>query len=331
MIRIRLTLLPRTAFGTHLLGDTLFGQLCWAIRHRFGEDRLTELLGGYIHGRPFLVVSDAFPSGYLPRPVLPADRYATPDNTDRKEIKRRRWLPLAESARPLQEWLGQSQTDTEVGKRIEESQPHNSINRLTGTTGTGMFAPYQTSQLWFQTSAQLDCYCLLDSDRLSRDELFACFEDMGTFGYGRDASVGLGKFVLESHDSAALPAHPQANALLTLAPCAPQGLGLDPERSFYQTFTRFGRHGDTAVQSGKPFKTPLLLAATGAVFTPRPTGEAAFTTLLPPGEGPGVRADFIGQGLGGAGRLSKALPATVHQGYAPVLPVWLHDPKEERP
>ncbi len=320
MIRIRFTLLPRTAFGTPLQGDTLFGQLCWAIRHRFGEDRLTELLDGYIQGRPFLVVSDAFPAGYLPRPVLPADRYTPLDNTDRKEIKRRRWLPLAESARPLREWLGQSQTDTEVGKRIEETQPHNSINRLTGTTGTGMFAPYQTSQLWFQTSAQLDCHCLLDSDRLSRDELFACFQDVGLFGYGRDAGVGLGKFAVGAQANGTLAAHPQANAWLTLAPCAPQGLGFDPDRSFYQTFTRFGRHGDAAVQSGKPFKTPLLLIATGAVVTP-----------LPAGEGPRGKEGIIGQGLGGAGRLSNDPSATVHQGYAPVLPVRLDDPKENRP
>lgn len=37
---------------------------------------------------------------------------------------------------------------------------------------------------------------------------------------------------------------------------------------------------------------------------------------------------FIGQGLGGDGSLSSVLPQTVHQGYAPALPVRL--PAERR-
>jgi CRISPR-associated protein Csm4 len=113
----------------------------------------------------------------------------------------------------------------------------------------------------------------------------------------------------------AWPRPTDANAYLTLAPCAPQGQGFDPERSFYQTFTRFGRHGDIGVHLGNPFKTPVLLAQTGAVFSPCPAGE-----------GPGVRA-FIGQGLGGNGLLSKAIQETVHQGYAPVVGIRLPSPQ----
>jgi CRISPR-associated protein Csm4 len=39
-----------------------------------------------------------------------------------------------------------------------------------------------------------------------------------------------------------------------------------------------------------------------------------------------VETGFVGQGLGGDGRLSRAIAETVHQGYAPVvgisLPAW---------
>ena len=72
--------------------------------------------------------------------------------------------------------------------------------------------------------------------------------------------------------------------------------------------TRFGRHGNELALAGKPFKTPVLLAASGAVLTP----SGRFT--VPP---------FVGQGLGGAGQLSKAETATVQQGYAPVAPIAL--------
>jgi CRISPR-associated protein Csm4 len=147
---------------------------------------------------------------------------------------------------------------------------------------------------------------LLDGERIQADELSQLFAEMGTTGFGRDAGTGLGKFRAEPME-APWPGQAEGNACLTLAPCAPQGLGLDPRRSFYDIFTRFGRHGDAAVHRGNPFKTPVLLARAGALLSPRqPTGRG-----------------FIGQGLGGDGSLSKVMPETVQQGYAPCIQVHL--------
>jgi CRISPR-associated protein Csm4 len=100
------------------------------------------------------------------------------------------------------------------------------------------------------------------------------------------------------------PSQPESNACVTLAPCAPQGGGFDAARSFYEVFTRFGRHGDRAVHTGRPFKSPVLLAQTGAVLTPR----------VMPANG------LVGAGVG-EGRLSRAVPETVQQGYAPFVGV----------
>jgi CRISPR-associated protein Csm4 len=63
MTPYRIRIQPLSAFGTRPLGDTLFGQLCWAVRNRHGEERLDTLLDGYTQGQPFAVVSDAFPAG----------------------------------------------------------------------------------------------------------------------------------------------------------------------------------------------------------------------------------------------------------------------------
>jgi CRISPR-associated protein Csm4 len=155
--------------------------------------------------------------------------------------------------------------------------------------------------------AALDLWLIHDPARIGRDDIAALLKDVGAFGFGRDASIGLGKFEVVAVDAAELPAQPGANAWLTLAPCAPQGLAWRPERCFYQPFTRFGRHGDLAVQSGRPFKNPVLLAQTGALLAPQDFASRSFT----------------GQGLGGDGVLSKAIAATVHQGYAPVVAVAL--------
>ena len=142
------------------------------------------------------------------------------------------------------------------------------------------------------------------------DELHELLTDIGAVGFGRDASIGLGKFDLKELSPFELPAQDNANAWLTLAPCAPQGLPWQANRCFYQPFTRFGRHGDVGVHGhGGPFKTPVLLANTGAVLTP----QAGIETV----------ALFTGQGLGGDGSLSKTITGTVHQGYTPVVGIAL--------
>lgn len=317
MTPLKATLAPRTAFATPLMGDTLFGQICWAIRHGWGEARLTGLLDGYPAGCPFLVVSDAFPAGHLPLPALPSRYWRNEaDPGRRKALKRRVWLAQTDFGMPLGAWRQRAKTAEEAGLcRDSRSQPRNSLNRLTLATGKGAgFAPYSVRQHWFAPATRMEIHLCLDETRLNRLDLGQALAAVGLAGFGKDANVGLGKFTLEGIDAHTPPRQADADAWLTLAPCAPQGLGFDPQRSFYRPFTRYGRHGAEAVLLGNPFKAPLLLAATGAV-------------LAPGRDGPEVDTPFIGQGLGGDGRISKVLPQTVHQGYAPVLGI--HLPESE--
>ena len=113
----RLTLQPLSAFGTPLAGDTLFGQLCWTLRHQHGQAWLERLLDGYTAGQPFAVLGDALPQGYLPLPSLPSRFWqeARADQ-DRKILKQKRWLPLAACERPLQEWQAHAHSDTEAAR-----------------------------------------------------------------------------------------------------------------------------------------------------------------------------------------------------------------------
>lgn len=326
----RITLNLQSAFATPLKGDTLFGQLCWAIRNRLGESRLNECLQGYGSGQPFAVLSDALPQGYLPLPKLPGFCYDKIDDLDRKAVKKRCWLPEDDVTKPLGQWLthavdaktllantgkpcricgSDDHIATEHASTLSQShpQPHNTINRQTNTTGENGFAPYNIEQHWFVPGLAWTVYLLLDEARLSAQDCRQCLQDIGAIGFGRDASIGLGKFEVIDFVTTTLPGQTNANACLTLAPCAPQGQGFDGQNSFYQLFTRFGRHGDIAVHSqGKPFKNPLLLAQTAAVFATRPPVSG-----------------FIGQGIGGNGELSKTLEATVHQGYAPIIAIKL--------
>jgi len=322
MLIVKTCITPLAAFGTVPKGDTLFGQLCWAVRNHFGEERLRQLLDGYTAGNPFAVVSDAFPAGHFPRPILPGHWFAMVSDADRKEAKKRIWLLAEQLAEPIETWLRHCRKADDVpgGSARTRPQLHNTIDRRTGTTGE-RFAPYAMTQYWYgrpdgqrkvRVEARLDIYVFLEEQRLPQNELKEILFDVGEFGFGRDASIGLGKFRIETFGPASLDAQPGANAWLTLAPCVPRGLDLDSERSFYQIFTRFGRHGDMGVYTGRPFKTPLLLAQTAAVLVPKQYREQP----------------FIGRGLGGGGSISKAIPETVHQGYAPVLGIRLPIRKE---
>lgn len=310
MQTLRITLRPLSALGTPLAGDTLFGQLCWTLRHLHGNERLNALLDGYTRGQPFAVLSDALPSGHIPLPLLPSSVWASDGpQADRKALKKKRWLRLTHLHEPLPFWQQLAVGDAEVGKATSRAQPHNTINRQTGTTGTGMFAPYTVGQTWLAEGSEFDVVVVLDEQRLTAAELVAALAHIGQSGYGRDASIGLGKFELIGQPQPVQwpTAGAAANAYLSLGPCAPQGLGFCPVRSHWHVTTRFGRHGDIAVQSGNPFKRPVLLTKAGSVFWPERLDPA--------------RA-YIGQGLGGRqAPISLAMPETVHQGYSPVVPV----------
>ena len=318
MAYLRISIKPRSAFGTPIKGDTLFGHLCWAIVNRCGEARLRELLEGYLT-RPFAVVSDAFPSGYWPRPELPPGMFGGTDPTMRKEARKRVWLPHSRFGDSMEDWTQQmahapeypSGTSEEASRQAfitRETRFRNSIDRRTGATGHG-FDPFASEEFSYCKDTCLECHVVYDKQRINPESLHRAIADIGAFGFGRDASVGLGRFdvpdLAPDHIEAGLPVQSHANAWLTLAPVAPQGLPFQAERSWYRPVTRFGRHGGQAVSLGNPFKAPLLLAETGAVLTPVEDCEAR---------------DFVGQGLGGKENpISLTIPETVHQGYAPVL------------
>jgi CRISPR-associated protein Csm4 len=242
------------------------------------------------------------PGGLVPRPELPLHLLGNVDVRRRKELKRKAWLPVGCLAQPLVSAIGEACT---WAGRKTAARAHNTIRRDTGATGEGGFAPFQSAEDWFEPDSLLDLHLVFDPDRLIEADLVQCVEDIGRSGFGRDASVGLGRFMVRPDRGGRPSGAKHPDAWLTLSPSVPDEGAWQQAASFYRTMTRFGRHGDAAAL-GNPFKTPVLLADTGAFLTPVTFDESRM---------------FIGQGVGGHGRLSRSMHGTVHQGYAPVLPV----------
>lgn len=304
MNRIRISISPRTAFASPMLGEMVFGQFCCLLKMLRGEEFLTNALAGYKENQPFCVVSDAFPSGYLPLPSLPSFFWDT-EGTDRKTAKGREWIEGTKMSEPLKKWQQFARgagdfvdPDTKSSGWRKDIQAHNTIRRDTATTGTGMFAPYLADIVWYGVDQQLDLYVLFD-ERLSQDIVVDVFTKMGLIGFGADASAGAGKFVVTEVDQTAAPG--ASISRMTLASCDLSKMSLCEDLSFYRIKTHFGRHGDAMAHNANPFKRPLLLARRGAVLTFSEPSDAL----------------FVGRGIG---NVSYAMPdSVVHQGYAPVV------------
>ena len=339
------TIKPISGFGTPLMGDTLFGHFCWQAAYDSGllNGGLDRWIALY-EERPFAVFSSASPrlskekAQYaLKRPALPNatlyPEWAEWDKrkliVERKKLLKKRWMIIGQDLslnldaveyktdRELLELVRKESSgeapswtiDHESWQFISESaQPHNSINRLTMRTGAGEFAPFTETAAYYYPGTELAIFVLFDEEATDINRVAAGLERIGKWGYGRNASTGLGRFEVCRIRGLNLPSAPSPNACYTLAPCVPQK-GVFSDYSF-NPFVRFGKHGDTLARSGNPFKNPVLMAGEGAVFFPRNLNS--------------FDKPYIGSALLNT---SKAIPQAVVQGYALYLPFRLEGVK----
>ena len=282
------TLTPISNFATSLKGDTLFGQICWAIRYTFGEEKLETLLSNY-ELSPFLVVSDGFATGFVQKPSLSSSLLGE-DGDKKKENRKKIWLTLKE----LQNGeFSKAKTDDEVGNKSNTVDTvKNSLNYKTFTTDdSGRFTPYSESE---STISPKDVYFLV-SDSFTIDELQSSLNTVSQMGFGKNASIGKGFFTLSGFEEIKLTQ--TSKTLMTLSPVVLEGQNI--QKAYYEPFTRFGKHG-ADLANKNPFKKPLLLANSGAIVV----FDESYT--MP----------YIGKAIKGHSTYQN----TVHQGYAIVIP-----------
>lgn len=337
-----ITIKPRSPLGTPLKGDTLFGQFCWqAVEHpNLLSGGLQRWIDCYTE-RPMAVFSSAWPvikregiTHYaIRRPDFPLSFFGEPDSTsdcaerltNRKKNKGRKWLLIQECLQVQPEWshmIGDKELfelhcaalPEAWQKRLrltprhcqrpfsEVEQQHNTINRLTVTTGKGELAPYSMMNSHCLPEMELVIFAGLDEEAGGGDQLREAISRIGQWGFGRDASTGLGRFDVTGLAEITVPVADKANCCLTLGPCVPEQ---DLYRlMFFTPFTRFGRHGAQLLHTRKPFKNPVVMADEGAV--------------LVPASGSFPDKPYVGRAVG---NISKAMPEAVCQGYSLVLPM----------
>ena len=333
-----ITIKPQSAFGTPLKGDTIFGHFCWqAVQDNSLLNQGFDYWINLYQKRPFAVFSSAWPeitSGdetvyYLPRPTMPTVFNVNTSRKQRveqrKSEKKKKWLLLSKDdfgkdiARcktindkelfdihlHLQEKDQQRSLhdlhESQHKPIITTTQAHNTINRLTMATGKG-FDPFSMDNFHYLPGLELTIFVGLDPEALDIKALITGLERIGQFGFGRDASTGLGRFTIGQVHPLTWPTLKQEQGCYTLAPSVP-----DPaifSEQFAIPFTRFGKHGNQLVLAKKPFKNPIIMADEGAVFFPTRNKQPT--------------RPYLGQGIT---NISQAEPRTVSQAYSLYLPM----------
>lgn len=235
----------------------LWGHLAWWVRYTQGEEALQGFLESFRTNPPFRL-SSAFPKGFLPRPLRPAPQVQ--DTTQRKALKSLRYLPLGDFAQVAEQGEGILLEKAQQGilpkaPRLKpETRTRVGINRTTGTAQEGIL--FNEQVYWSET--QWTVYVQGEGGL----DLLQALGEIGQMGFGGRASVGLGRFTVQSEELT-LPEASNPDAWVTLSPCL-------PARGYYQLEAYWGRLGGHFAQAGNPFKRPYMRAVEGSVFFEKP-------------------------------------------------------------
>jgi len=308
---------PLSGFATPMKGDTIFGHICWLAsfdEKLFGKT-IGDLLSDY-DKNPFAVISSAFPCRrkdgekvyFFKKPDMPCEylfEYKNEQERDErgKQDKRKQWMLVnsRDGLSSLKDRDGTLYCQRDIFKKF--SQWHNTINRKTGKTGKGIFAPYSVRQFVYEEDFDLVVFTGIDEKRIKIEALKRAFEKIGKQGFGKDASTGLGKFEVMEVSEIDLKNLGSENPLAcyTLSPCVPEKGKY--RQIYFEPFVRFGKHGGELAKIN-PFKNPVIMADEGAIFIPEK--EEVFEKA------------YLGSAVFG---VSEVQPEAVTQGYSLFIPV----------
>lgn len=311
---------PLSGFITSLKGDTVFGHFCWQVLYddKLMKKSFDQAVDSY-DDKPFAVFSSAFPvkaddpkCRYLPKPEYPwfteLDRKGITRKQKiegNKKLKKKKWITVKNYTdlllNPASLRSDEDITGDEDGVVLTETRTRNTINRLSSTTSGSGFDPYPVDMFSFSDHIKLCLICIADPEYLEKDAIQTVLERIGSTGFGKDASSGMGRFQVESVERIEKPEPDTGDLCYTFAPMVPRKG--DFKELYFKPFTRFGKHGGLMARSENPFKRPVIMADEGAVAEP----VDGFPDT-----------PYIGRAVTGASFIE---PRTIVQGYAPWMPI----------
>lgn len=271
--------------GTPLAADTLFGHLCWGIRYsEGGKEELQNFLEAMAGDSPALLLSNPFPQGKLPVPIIPFllenNKKSSKDSDDFKDVKKRKWIEfnrLKSAYSPLSSQSLLTALREEIKQEVNSKAmeynavstgkidliPHNVVSRFgCGTFDGGVFLAEDR----MVDSVKGEFYDLyLASPVYNEEKIKQLLTQALQCGYGRDKSTGRGVIYVESIESFIMPKVSNPNAVMLLGSCAPAKD--DPTDGFWQIHPKSGRlGGHWAITQENPFKKTILMFQCGSIL-----------------------------------------------------------------
>ena len=255
METVVLKITPLSSFATIPKGDTFLGQiLAYLFLDESKNQGVLKKFDTYFENREIpLIVSDMMPYGYVYKPTLPLDCFKTSNDEkiDKKSLRKKEFISIEN----LQQ--GDLHLCQKVHYFDEVAGVKNSINRTTFTTDGDEFAPYGVTER--QYFRELWVFMLVENS--IKDKIVQTVEDIGKFGFGKDANLGKGNFSVKEVDNP-IDYSVESDYYLSLSPTLLKDNNI--ENSWYNPFTRFGKFG-LHHASTNAFKQPVLMADSGAV------------------------------------------------------------------
>lgn len=250
---LTLKITPLSNFVTYPKGEIIFGHI---LSYLFLKK--DNSFKNYLEEEPKLIVSDMMPFGYVYRPILPTE-YFKKDNEeiDIKKLKKSKFIKIED----LQNGFLYMYKDIKF--KIDELVVKNSINRTSFTTGEDNFAPYGYSEINF--TKELWMFILVDTK--IKDKILETIQEIGRFGFGKEANLGKGRFSFTLFKNPKNPIKDmKSNYHMSISPTILQNIKKKYEEEvFYDTYTKFGKFGlDRSFKNA--FKKPVIMADSGAVF-----------------------------------------------------------------
>ena len=252
---LKIKIHPLSTFVTFPKGDMLFGQF---VHYIFNTNhKYKSFFENYLEEEPKIIFSDFLPDEFIYKPSLPMDFFEVAQE-DKKEFQKRNWVKI-ENLQEMIKVKDNFYPYEELSFYKKEIRVRNSLNRLSfSTDSSGEFAPYSLEEITFLYQPVI--YVLFDENYLDEKEILEILQNIGQSGFGKKGSIGKGAFEISLDKNFRGFKEIDSNYYITLSPTL---LYKDSniEKSFYNTFNRYGKYHT----SNTPFKKPLLMADSGAV------------------------------------------------------------------
>ena len=260
----KMTIAPQGSIGTPFRSDTLFGHACWAMKMYESEERFEEFLNNARDQKPELIFSDGFPSGFLPKPLIPIPQieFNTPNELRKlKNFNKQKWINYKIANNNNWDFNKLMNLDLQSipNEPFHEERFHNVIDRITNTTSeNSLFVT--SSQRYFDRWQSIDIYLYSKWDI---DKLTNFIKKLFSVGYGKDQTTGSGEVkIINNPKPIEVPSY-DTPYFLTLSRLIPDD-SIVLENSFYDIEAKYGK-----IWSGlspiNPFKKPIMQILPGSV------------------------------------------------------------------